>query len=168
MSKAAKLSRDDVKALIAESKRPSLHGREFTVVNDSRASAPARWGTPKPLPTKLAPVDEFNSEFLPRALDPWVADISERLQCPPDYVAVAAITALGSVIGRRVGIKPQQKTDWLELPNLWGMFVGKPGMLKSPAMVEALKPIHHLEAEASKAHVRAMEDHLLAVAEFKL
>jgi putative DNA primase/helicase len=168
MSKAAKLSRDDVKALIAESKRPSSHGREFTVVNDSRASAPARWGTPKPLPTKLAPVDEFNSEFLPRALEPWVADISERLQCPSDYVAVAAITALGSVIGRRIGIKPQQKTDWLELPNLWGMFVGKPGMLKSPAMLEALKPIHHLEAEAAKAHVRAMEDHLLAVAEFKL
>ena len=126
------------------------------------------WREPKPLPNGLAPVEPFSSEFMPDALAPWVNDIANRLQCPPDYVVVAAITALGSVIGRRIGIKPQQKTDWLELPNLWGMFVGKPGMLKSPAMVEALKPIHHLEAEAAKAHVQAMEEHSLAVAEFKL
>jgi Protein of unknown function (DUF3987) len=126
------------------------------------------WPKPKPLPNGLAPVEPFSSEFMPDAIAPWIDDIANRLQCPPDYVAVAALTALGSVIGRRIGIKPQQKTDWLELPNLWGMFVGKPGMLKSPAMVEALKPIHHLEAEAAKAHVQAMEEHSLAVAEFKL
>src|SRR5215472_4690245 len=72
-----------------------------------------------------------------------VGDISDRLQCPPDYVAVTALTALGSLIGRRIGIKPQQKTDWLEVPNIWGAFIGKPGMLKSPAMMEALKPLHY-------------------------
>jgi Protein of unknown function (DUF3987) len=87
---------------------------------------------------------------MPGALAPWIDDIANRLQCPPDYVAAAAVTALGSVIGRRIGIKPQAKTDWVEIPNLWGMFIGRPGMLKSPAMGEALKPIHHLEAEAAK------------------
>jgi putative DNA primase/helicase len=108
------------------------------------------WPAPKPLPDGLLPVEPFSSDFMPDALAPWIDDISDRLQCPPDYVAVAAITALGSVIGRRVGIKPQAKTDWLEVPNLWGMFIGRPGMLKSPAMGEALKPIHKLEAEAAK------------------
>jgi hypothetical protein len=30
------------------------------------------------------------------------------------------------------------------------MFIGRPGMLKSPAMTEALRHVHHLEAEAAK------------------
>src|SRR5262249_37546052 len=78
------------------------------------------------------------------------AVVADGLRSPPDCVAVPAIAALGSLIGRRIGIKPQQKTDWLEVPNLWGVFIGPPGMLKSPAMVEALKPLHHLEAKAVK------------------
>ena len=108
------------------------------------------WPEPKPLPNGLPKVDAFDCAFLPDRIAPWVSDTSDRLQCPPDYVAVAALTALGSVIGRRVGIKPQEKTDWTEVPNLWGLFIGRPGMLKSPAMTEALKHLHHLEAEATK------------------
>jgi hypothetical protein len=115
------------------------------------------WRDPKPLPAGLKPVDDFVLDFLPRSLAPWVADIAERLQCPPDYVAVAAMAALGSVIGRRVGIRPQQKTDWTEFPNLWGVVVGRPGMLKSPAMTAALKPLHRLEAQAAKDNEVALE-----------
>jgi hypothetical protein len=71
------------------------------------------WPEPKPLPNGLPRVDDFSLEFLPDALAPWVEDITNRLQCPPDYVAVAATTALGSVIGvseldrkrKRIGLK---------------------------------------------------------------
>jgi Protein of unknown function (DUF3987) len=112
--------------------------------------SPFSWPDPKPIRGGLAPVDAFDINFMPAALGPWIDDIANRLQCPPDYVAVAAITSLGSLIGRRAGIKPQLKTDWTEIPNLWGCFIGRPGMLKSPAMGEALKPLHHLEAEAAK------------------
>src|SRR5262249_39910821 len=126
------------------------------------------WPEPKPLPAGLAPVEPFSSEFMPEALAPWVDDIANRLQCPPDYVAVAAITALGSVIGRRIGIKPQQKTDWIESPNVWGAFIGRPGMLKSPAMGEALKPIHHLEAEAAKENEVAQQAYAAGLNAYKL
>jgi uncharacterized protein DUF3987 len=126
------------------------------------------WPEPKPLPSGLARVEPFNSEFLPDALAPWVDDIANRLQCPPDYVAVAALTSLGSLIGRRIGIKPQLKTDWVEIPNVWGCIIGRPGMLKSPAMMEALKPLHHLEMEAAKAYDEALAAHMGALAEFKL
>ena len=115
------------------------------------------WPEPKPLPNGLPKVDAFAYEFLPDRLAPWALDVSNRLQSPPDYVAVAVMTALGSVIGRRVGIKPQAKTDWTEIPNLWGMFIGRPGALKSPAMTEALKHIHHLEAEAAKENEIAQQ-----------
>src|SRR5262249_43279150 len=114
---------------------------------DNSSSGP-EWSVPKDIPTKLANVADFSLEFLPPSIGPWVGDISERLQCPPDYVAITALTGLGALIGRRIGIKPQQRTDWLEVPNIWGCFVGKPGLLKSPAMMEALNPLHHLHPQA--------------------
>jgi Protein of unknown function (DUF3987) len=126
------------------------------------------WLDPKPLPNGLAPVDQFASEFMPDSVAPWVNDITDRLQCPPDYVAVAAMTALGAVIGRRIAIKPQMKTDWSETSNLWGVFIGSPGMLKSPAMNEALKPIHRLEAEAAKDNEVAMQAYLSGLDAFKV
>src|SRR5262249_60109033 len=49
------------------------------------------WPEPKPLPNGLTPVEAFSSDFLPDALMPWIEDIASRLQCPPDYVAVAAL-----------------------------------------------------------------------------
>jgi hypothetical protein len=133
-----------------------------------QAETEADWPEPKPLPNGLAPVEPFSSDFLPDALAPWVDDIATRLQCPPDYVAVAALTSLGAVIGRRVGIKPQAKTDWVEIPNVWGCFIGRPGMLKSPAMTEALKPIHHLEAEAAKENEIAQQAYATGLDAYKL
>ena len=146
-------------------------GAPLALVREKTASHhdyKSRWPQPRALPSKLARVDNFDLEFLPPSIAPWVGDIAERLQCPPDYVAVTALIALGSLIGRRIGIKPQQKTDWIEIPNIWGAFVGKPGMLKSPAMMEALKPLHHFEAEAAKAYAGAVEAHKIELAEFKL
>jgi hypothetical protein len=70
-----------------------------------------KWAQPKPLPSGLAPVEPFNSEFLPDALASWVDDIANRLQCPSDYVGITAMTSIGAVIGRRIAIKPQTKTD---------------------------------------------------------
>jgi len=70
------------------------------------------------------------------------------MQCPLDFVGIAAMFALGSVIGRRVGIRPETKGNWTETGNLWGCIVGKPGVMKSPAIAEALAPIRKLEADA--------------------
>jgi putative DNA primase/helicase len=126
------------------------------------------WPKPKELPTGLPSVDPFDLDFMPDALRPWIEDIANRLQCPPDYVAVTAMVALGSVIGRRVGIKPQLKTDWVEVPNIWGGFIGRPGMLKSPAMQEALKPLHRLEAEAEKENEIAREAYDAGMSAYKV
>lgn len=156
---ANKLSSDRIEQIIAEAEAKLANKysaiaadtkAKHSAIADNNQTSGAEWPKPKALPSNLAKVAQFDTEFLPPKLAPWVADISERLQCPPDYVAVTVLTALGSLIGRRVGIKPQQKTDWIEVPNVWGMFIGRPGMLKSPAMGEALKPLHHLEAKAVK------------------
>jgi len=90
------------------------------------------------------------------------------MQCPIDFIATAAIVALGAVIGRGVLIKPQQHTDWCEPCNLWGCVVAPPGAMKSPAIAEALKPLHRLEAKACEANDAALRDYAQAKELFEL
>ena len=94
-------------------------------------AANGKWPAPKPLPDGLLPVSPFDADFLPAAVSPWAADIADRMQCPLDFVGVPVVVALGSVIGRRIGVRSQRKTDWLEVPDLWGCIVGRPGAMKS-------------------------------------
>jgi hypothetical protein len=75
---------------------------------------------PKPLPEELPPVMPFSESLLPQALNPWVKDTWERMQCPPDYPAVAAMVALAGAVGRQIAVGPQAESDWMVIPNLWG------------------------------------------------
>ncbi|MBN8507122.1 MAG: DUF3987 domain-containing protein [Burkholderiales bacterium] len=106
---------------------------------------------PRPLPAELLPVDPFPLDALPDAFRPWVADVAERMQCPPDFVAVPMLVAAGALVARRVAIRPQRRTDWTECGNLWALIVGRPGIMKSPAMTQALAPIERLEVRAADA-----------------
>jgi putative DNA primase/helicase len=126
------------------------------------------WLAIKPIPSDLARVEAFALQLLPDRLAPWIDDIATRLQCPPDYPAITAMTALGAILGRKIAIKPQMKTDWIEFPNIWGAFIGPPGMLKSPAMNEALGPIHRLEAEAVKNNEIAQQAYAAGLDTFRL
>lgn len=113
------------------------------------------WPEPKPLPNGLVPVPPFRLEFLPESIAPFVGDVSDRMQCPPEFVAIAALVSLGSVLGRKIGIRPQQETSWTEVANVWGCVIGRPGVMKSPAINEVLKLLKRLEAKAVKENARA-------------
>jgi putative DNA primase/helicase len=115
------------------------------------------WPEPAPLPQSLPVVEAFEPTMLPEALRPWIEDISERMQCPPDYPAVGAMEGLATVVGRRVGIRPKRRDDWLVVPNLWGGVAGSPGVLKTPALQEALRPLSRLEFDAGRAYEAALE-----------
>lgn len=106
----------------------------------------ADWPEPTPLPDALPPVDPFDPGLLPEALCAWVMDIAHRMQCPPDFPAVAALVALSSLTGARAVVQPKARDDWQVVPNLWGMAVGRAGVKKSPAFSEALKPLNRLQA----------------------
>ena len=111
----------------------------------------AAWPDPAPLPEGLPPVAEFDLELLPNAPRDSVADIAERMQCPVDYAGVAAMMAISGVVQRRAAIRPKHADDWTIVPNLWGIVIGRPGILKTPAIQESLRPVQSLQA-------RAMED----------
>lgn len=129
-------------------------------LRDKFEPAEPRWPECEPLPVGLPPVPELDPVLLPQALRPWLEDVAERVQCPLEYPAVGAMVALAAVVGRQIGIKPRMRDDWTVVPNLWGAIVGRPGLLKTPALSEAMKPLHRLDAAAR-------EDHEQAVAEYK-
>ena len=114
-------------------------GRRWTAPETARVAA---WPEPQPVPRGRPPVPAFNVAWLPDVLAAWVADVADRVQCPPDFVAVGGLVAAAAVIGRKVAIRPKQQDDWAVVPNLWGLAVGPPGSLKSPALAEALRPLH--------------------------
>jgi hypothetical protein len=130
--------------------------RERVHAADEATGRPGEWPEPKPLPNGLPDVPPFAAELLPSAFRSWVADVAKRMQAPADYAAVAVMVAAGSVIGRQVAIRPKRCDDWTCTPNLWGMIIGRPSLLKSPSLHEALHPLMTMEAEAAKRHAEAL------------
>ncbi len=135
---------------------------------EEKADDGREWPEPRSLPDNLSPVPVFEDGFLPEALAAWASDIADRMQCPLDFIGVAALVAIGSLIGRKVAIRPQRKTDWMEVANLWGCIVGRPGAMKSPAMKEALKPLTRLEALARQKNEEALKEHQRAQEIYKI
>lgn len=137
------------------------HVASASGANNAPAGAVAsqEWPEPLPLPEGLPAVAPFDFALLPETLRPWAEDIRERVQCPPDFLGAAIMAALGSVMGRKIGIRPQEQTDWTEFPNQWALTVGRPGVLKSPAMEAALSPLKRLAAQAAESHGTEMAEY---------
>lgn len=106
------------------------------------------WPEPEEIKSELLPVHPLPKAIIPEALQPWMTDIAERMQCPIDFIAAPALVMTGAAIGTGCGIRPKQRDDWMVIPNLWGAVVSPPGFLKSPAMLEALRPLGQLEQGA--------------------
>lgn len=117
------------------------------------------WPVPRPIEAELPPASAFDADvLLPDPLRTYVLDESDRLCCPPDYIAAALMVALGSVIGSRCALKPKRRDDWLVAPNLYGGVIGDPATKKTPAVEKGLRFLDRLEAdEADRLAQRTVE-----------
>lgn len=91
-------------------------------------------------------------EMLPSNISEWVRDVCERIESPFEIGVVTALTLIGSLIGNKVGIRPKQKDNWTEFPNLWGMIIGDPSIKKTPVYKEMYKAVAKLEADENRAY----------------
>ena len=80
----------------------------------------------------------FDYDMLPVELQPFVKDVANRLQCPPDFIAVSVLCSLASLLGNQAAIKPKVNDDWLIYPTLWGMLIAPPSAKKTPALKQSL------------------------------
>lgn len=123
---------------------------------------------PRPLPPELTPVEPFPLAAIPATMQPWVQDVAERMQCPPDFVAVPLLVGAASLAARHVAVRLRRHDDWKETANLWALIVGRPGVMKSPAMRAALAPLESLEAQAADAFNAALSEHKVEALAAKL
>lgn len=112
---------------------------------------------PEALPS-LPDVISFDFDYLPNVLRDFVRDISERMQCPPDFAAVGALVMMATIIGRKVGIRPMRFDDWTVTPNLWGAVVGNSGVMKSPTLSASMSPIKKLQKKAFETFNSALAE----------
>ncbi|MBI3467952.1 MAG: DUF3987 domain-containing protein, partial [Planctomycetes bacterium] len=141
--------------------QPSKVALIIRSVSPSQGGVADPWPDAQPLPNEILPVMPFDAELLPEAFRPWIVDIAARVQCPIDFPAVSAMVGLAGVVGRKVGIRPKRHDDWLVVPNLWGAVIGRPGIMKTPATQEPMKPLKRLEIEAAKRHTQELSEFAL-------
>lgn len=110
------------------------------------------WDQPLPLNSSLPSVKPLTKDLIPESLRGWLVDIAERMQIPLEFTAVPCLVLLGSLIGRKIGMYPKAHDNWLVVANLWGKLVGRPSLLKSPAINEIRAPIEKLIVSAMKAY----------------
>lgn len=116
------------------------------------ANDPEVWPDPTDISASLPDVIKFDERLLPGVFAPWIKDIAERMQCPIEYLAVGALVGAGAVVGNRIGVQPKKHdTGWVEVPNLWGAVVGRPGVMKSPALDQVLAPVRKLETSSQSS-----------------
>ena len=159
---------DRRKAGRAEVQRSLLaRGQQGNTATQTDGASQDDLAAPTPLP-KLPAVPEFPLDILPRDLAPWVADAAERARFRPDFAAASGMAALGSLIGRKLGIRLKQHDSWTEYGNIWAALIGDPGALKSPAQRDALRPLKALQVAADEKHQAEIEEYEARLEAFKL
>lgn len=133
---------DDLAERLAE--LPELHDHAPASVDE--------WSEPEPLPAETCRVPPLPPELLPQSLRPWLQDEANRAAVPLEMVAVPAIVAFAAVVGRTVGIRPEERDDWTVVPNLWGAVVARPGTLKTHCVSTGIRPLRRIEESAREQH----------------
>lgn len=141
---------------------------DMEALADAPADPTPGWPEPADLTPRLRPVPAFEEALFPPALRPALRDVAHRMQCPPDWLAVASLVAVGAVVGNRCGIRPKQRdTAWVEVPNLWGAIVADPSKLKTPTLAAALAPLKQLDKAARDEYRLNAQRHEAAADVFK-
>ena len=149
--------------------RETYAAREAPARSVSGMSVPevGEWPEPEPIKTELLPVEPLPLSIIPLPFRAWIKDVSDRMQCPPDFVAAAMLVMTSSIIGSGCGIRPKKHDDWTVIPNLWGGVVGRPSMMKTPAIGEAMKPMEALSVAAKQDFDAVIKEHLAEMEAFK-
>lgn len=95
------------------------------------------WLSLRDLPKSSVILPDFDSELLPSPFCGYISDSATRMQVPLEFIAGPLLVVTASVIGRKLTIKPKKHDNWKVTPNLYGAIVGRPSLMKTPAITTA-------------------------------
>jgi hypothetical protein len=105
---------------------------------------------------KLPPAPEFSIDAMPSPCRALIREASASIECPPEFVGVPMLAALGSAIGNSRTIK--LKEGWEEGAVIYAAVIADPGEKKTPALKEATKPVTKKQAELREAYQRKKDE----------
>ena len=154
---------------ITDNSAKTGHGTTCRPVNQKSAELLSA-ETERKEKTKLFVADfskylDFPVDAMPEVLRPFIETASEAIQCPPDFIGVPLLTALGGVIGRTHMI--EVKAGWRESTALWTVVVGETGTAKSPALKVALKPLYEVQEKAFEEYSLEMDIYTVDAKKYK-
>ena len=123
-----------------------------TDARDTRDAVTPLHGTFRSPPPGVPP---FPVDALPPVLARFVLEAAHAKECPPDFVALPVLAALGAAVGasRRVRIS----RTYHEPPVIWTAVVAPPASGKTPAEDAALLPVIHQQRIFNHRHEIALE-----------
>lgn len=98
------------------------------------------------------PTPDLDPMMVPGPLRERVVEIARRNCTPLGWAAAATITAVSGVVGRSLGINPDENNETVIVPNLWGFADAPPGAMKTPTVNAAMWPLRKLEAIARQRY----------------
>jgi hypothetical protein len=132
---------------------------ETEAVAEALSGESTDWENPLPIKETLPPVPQLNPGMFPKKLFDYVLDVAERMSCPIEFPAIAAMVALAVAIGSRLYCKPYAKGSWLVPAGGWGMGVSPPSHIKSPPISEMLCPLKMMDKNAADQFKLAEEQY---------
>lgn len=141
----------------ADRLRTLTRGAPTSLVTRAEHAETISWPDRQPIPPSHA-TPSLPPELLPPPFRTWLADVADIARLPLEMVAAPALVALGSVVGRSLGIRPWDFNDYVVVPNIWGCVVARPGWMKSFAVDQGLGPIGRLAATAREDYERRREE----------
>lgn len=91
----------------------------------------------KPVPGYVK-LDSIEPSMMPKVVFKWAQDCADRLNVCPSYIFVPLIVSFSALVGRSVVVSPRRHACYYEVPNLWGMIIGRPSTKKTPSSLQGL------------------------------
>ncbi len=105
----------------------------------------------------LPPAPEFPMDAMPAPCRALIREATASIECPPEFVAVPMLAALGSAIGNSRTVK--LKEGWEEGAVIFAAVIADPGEKKTPALKEATRPVTKTQAELREEYRTKEDDH---------
>jgi hypothetical protein len=149
---------------------------ESFVADDDEFDEPHETEQPSQAPS-AEPIDIFGSlspkpvltpEMLPETIAGFAFDEAARMGVDPAMIAIPCLVTCAAAIDDGIRIQPKaEDTEWTESARLWGAAIGEPGVMKTPSLNKAVKPLQAVEEKWRVEDVKLLKAYQTAIDDYK-